>query len=402
MRALIAAFGTRGDVQPMVALAQGLIARGHRVTMVVPPESLPLPRAHGIEAHGAGLNFEELSKRVAAGSVREVLSVVPDVRSQGPAHLEALEPLARDADLLIGCSVFALGTTLSKRFDIPYVYFGLVPLVFDGDENGGPFLPLFGLPRWGNRFLWFLTRLIWNVGFRRSLNDVRRSLGLAPISDVWTEVLGPHPHLAADAVLAPGPTRHRNSVVQTGPLLLDETGTVSAQTDAFLKAGEPPVYLGLGSMSDPDPRATTARFVEAARLAGVRAVIARGWAGLGADDVPSHVHFAGPEPHGRLFPRCAGVVHHGGAGTTHAAAHAGVPQLVLPQLLDQFFWRYRATAAGVSPRKVARYEKDPRPLAAALRAMVDDAAMKERSKALAASMSSDGVARAVDSLVSLV
>jgi UDP:flavonoid glycosyltransferase YjiC (YdhE family) len=398
MRVLIGAFGTRGDVQPMLALAQGLVARGHRVTMAVPPESLSLVTAHGIEGHGVGLNFEGLSRQTASGRVRDVLSVLPMLRGQPKAHLDAMEPLARDADLLVGSSVFAMGTTLSERCNIPYAYFALVPLMFDGDENAGPLLPLFGLPRWGNRLLWSITRVLWNIGIRRVLNDVRRALGLEPRPDVWSEVLGRHAHLAADAALAPGPTRHRHPVVQIGPLLLEDAAALSGETEAFLKAGPPPVYLGFGSMSDPDPRATTARFVEAARLAGVRAVISRGWAGLGLDETPPHVHFAGPEPHALLFSRCAGVVHHGGAGTTHAAARAGVPQLVLPQILDQFFWRHRTTSAGVSPRHVARYGKDPRPLADALRAMVEDAAMKDRSKELAARMSNDGVARAVESL----
>ncbi|MBK7857941.1 MAG: glycosyltransferase family 1 protein [Archangiaceae bacterium] len=400
MRALIGAFGTRGDVQPMVALGKGLVARGHQVTLVVPPESVPLVKAHGLEAHPAGLDYEAISKRVASGRLRDVFSVLPLLRGQPRAHLDAMEPLAQKADLLIGSSVFLMGPTLAERFDIPYAYFALVPLMLDSDENPGPIVPLYGLPRWANRLLWGVTRTVWNVAIRRVMNGVRRSLGLGPRPDVWSEVLGSRPHLAVDAALAKGPSRHRNPVVQTGSLVLDDGASLSADTEAFLSAGEPPVYLGFGSMSDPDPRGTTARLVEAARLAGARAIISRGWAGLGLDPAPPHVHFAGAEPHGALFPRCAGVVHHGGAGTTHAAARAAVPQLVLPQILDQFFWRRCTAAAGVSPPSVDRYGKDPRPLASALRAMRDDAALRERAKALAARMSTDGVTRAVDSLLS--
>jgi sterol 3beta-glucosyltransferase len=158
------------------------------------------------------------------------------------------------------------------------------------------------------------------------------------------------------------------------------------------------VYIGFGSMSDRHPRATTQRLLAAVRAAGVRALISRGWAGLGAEDVPEGVRFIDVEPHGQLFPRCAAVVHHGGAGTLHAAARAGVPQVILPQLLDQHYWAERAFRAGVTPGTVARYARGHETLADALRRCVEDAALRARAKDVAGRMVTDGTARAVDAL----
>lgn len=401
MRVLIGAFGTRGDVQPLVALAQAMRARGHEVTLVVPPECGAWVRAHGFEVHVAGMSYEEVSRRVASGSLRDVLSVLPLMHAQVGEHFRALEPLAAEADVLVGASVFIAGTSLAERFSKPYVYVALVPMMLDSPENAGPLGRGWVLPRWLNRLAWWVTHRLWNLSTLGPLNRARRSLGLAPCSSVWRAVLGQHPVLATDSTLAPRPLEHPFAVTQPGPLLLADPGTVSPQTSAFLEAGPPPVYLGFGSMSDPNPAKTTRRLLESVRRAGVRALIARGWAGLSADEVPPGVHFIAAEPHSALFPRCAGVVHHGGAGTTHAAAIAGVPQVVLPQILDQFYWRSRTLALGVNPMVVSRYGDDPEPLARALRLLATDDGLRRRAQVLATAIPRDGAARAAETIEAL-
>jgi len=115
-----------------------------------------------------------------------------------------------------------------------------------------------------------------------------------------------------------------------------EPGPLPEKLEAFLDAGEPPVYVGFGSMTDPDPAAATRVVLEAVARAGVRAVLSRGWAGLGGVPLPSEVMEIGPVSHASLFARVAAVVHHGGAGTTTTAARAGAPQILVPHILDQF------------------------------------------------------------------
>ncbi|WP_210493629.1 glycosyltransferase [Patulibacter sp. SYSU D01012] len=177
-----------------------------------------------------------------------------------------------------------------------------------------------------------------------------------------------------------------------GPPPLDPT------LEAFLAAGPPPVLVGLGSMPVRDPAATTRVLVAAARDVGVRLVLQRGWAGLGAnvEDGPD-VHVAGDVPHDALLPRVRAVVHHGGAGTTGRGLRHGRPTLVLPVLADQFFWGHRLAALGVGPPALplARLRRDA--LARRLRRLVGDPSHGERARAVAARLATeDGAAAAAD------
>jgi vancomycin aglycone glucosyltransferase len=398
MRVLIGAFGTRGDVQPMLALSLALTARGHRVTLVVPPEAAALTEGHPIRVHTCGLSYLEVSQRMASGRLLDVLSVLPTMRRQVDAHFEALEPLAGSADVIVGSAAFIVGPSLSALTGRPYAYFALSPLMLDGDDNPGPLLPFYRLPRALNRLSWWLTHQVWNLSSRGRLNRLRRTRGLPTIRQVWREVLGKHPFLAAEPLFAP--RSHPFAVNQPGGFFLDTTEPLSEATEAFLEAGSPPVYLGFGSMADPNPRRTTERLLKSIRRAGLRAIVSSGWAKLGGVEAPEGVRFAGPEPHHRLFSRCIGVVHHGGAGTTHAAARAGVPQVVMPQILDQFHWRHRLIELGLSPGRVDRYERDPEPLARALRALTDPR-LQARARGFAARMRVDGSNDAVTALETL-
>src|SRR5262245_44404582 len=226
------------------------------------------------------------------------------------------------------------------------------------------------MQRWLIRLTWVINEWLWWRFMLREMNGARASLGLPPLRTVWSALISGNPILACDPALAGVPSDWQGAMPQVGALFTTERAPLSPEVSAFLERGPPPVYLGFGSMSDRDPGASTARILEAVRRAGVRALIHRGWAGLSSEQVPQGVLFIGPEPHGKLFPRCAAVVHHGGAGTTHAAARAGVPQLLMPHLLDQFYWAHRVAVTGIGPRAVARYARDPEPLARAIRTCV--------------------------------
>jgi len=233
-----------------------------------------------------------------------------------------------------------------------------------------------------NRVLWRCHDWIWNVLFRRPLNEHRVALGLAPVTDVSSHVATDQPWVAADAVLGPAAPTKKGGVTQTGAWLLPDTTPLPGLLEQFLdRGGDPPLYFGFGSTTvEPG----TARvMVAAARSLGRRAVLLRGWTGLAYPDNraaterrpsgqrgnpqrgPARESPAGASegiPSGddqsdcilidavnyeRLFPRIAVIVHHGGAGTTNAAARAGRPQLIIPHIDDQFYWAHRVRRLGV-------------------------------------------------------
>jgi vancomycin aglycone glucosyltransferase len=198
-------------------------------------------------------------------------------------------------------------------------------------------------------------------------------------------LLGDRVLLAAEPELAPPPRAARIRVEAIGCLHpFDADAELPGKLETFLAAGEPPVYVGFGSMTDPAPAATTRLVLEAVERAGVRAVLSQGWAGLGEGALPESVAVVGTVPHPALFRRCAAIVHHGGAGTTTTAARAGVPQIVAPHLLDQFYWGARVTDLGIGVSLRARRGLAAATLADAITALRDNDLVAERAAELGA------------------
>jgi vancomycin aglycone glucosyltransferase len=179
VKILIGAFGTRGDVQPMLALAQTLLARGHSISLGVPPNSVSLARAFGLEAVGVGIDYQEVARRSARGSFREFASAIPLVRGEVHAQLDALEEPAAEADVIAGSSVFTVGTLLADKLQKPYVFFGFCPQLFPSGDHPNPTVPWQTLPRWANRASWTAFHWMWKAcgkpgGFRACARCGRR------------------------------------------------------------------------------------------------------------------------------------------------------------------------------------------------------------------------------------
>jgi UDP:flavonoid glycosyltransferase YjiC (YdhE family) len=144
-----------------------------------------------------------------------------------------------------------------------------------------------------------------------------------------------------------------------------------------------------------DPEALTRTVVAAVEQAGVRAVLHRGWAGLGGTDLPDGIQLVGSVSHPRLFPRMAAVVHHGGAGTTANALRAGVPQVVVPHVLDQHWWAERVRRLGVGPPAPTMRRLDVDRLARAIRTAAQSAGLRDRAHETATQIDRGGLDRAV-------
>jgi vancomycin aglycone glucosyltransferase len=195
-------------------------------------------------------------------------------------------------------------------------------------------------------------------------------------------------------VLAPAPSAPGLEVAQTGAWIMEDPSPLSPAVEAFLD-GEPPVYVGLGSM--PAGEGTGRALIQAARAVGRRVIVSRGWAELSLiDDAPDCIA-VGDVNHQRLFPRLAAVVHHGGAGSTTAAARAGAPQVVAPMFADQFYWGRQVRRLGlgaVLPPGGLAVESLAQALTAAL-----DPSVAARAKAVAPEISSNGAAAAARRLI---
>jgi vancomycin aglycone glucosyltransferase len=200
--------------------------------------------------------------------------------------------------------------------------------------------------------------------------------------------------LAADPTLGPWPDASDAAVFQTGAWILPDQRPLEPELEAFLDAGEAPLYLGFGSVRAPESlcRAT----IGAARALGRRCVVLRGWAELAALDSASDCLVIGEVNQQALFPRVAATIHHGGAGTTTAAARAGAAQVILPQMYDQHYWARRVHQLGIGvahPPLAPTAESLTRALE---RALSPDVAA--RARAVASTLRGDGAHVAAQAL----
>jgi UDP:flavonoid glycosyltransferase YjiC (YdhE family) len=256
------------------------------------------------------------------------------------------------------------------------------------------------MPRWVNRWSWYICGRIFDRIMLEPLNEQREALGLGWLEKVPRGAAGADLAIvAADPKIAPAPNDMIPGLEQTGFIYYPQQATENAELEDFLADGPPPVYVGFGSMAHSNPQRTTAIVLEAIRRAGCRALIAAGWAGLGEVELPDHCMHVRQVAHGPLFPRLAAAVHHGGSGTVATATLAGIPQVIVPHHMDQFYWGHRIHASGLGPRPVPLRKLRPERLASAIRKAVADERLRRRCGEVAADVESrDGIGETVQIL----
>jgi vancomycin aglycone glucosyltransferase len=349
MRVLLSTIGSRGDVQPLAALATELRAQGQEVRLCVPPDFVAWLEGLGLAATPIG---PELRKMTAATPPAAAAPPTPEqLRRMAEASVatqfETIAAAARGCGLVVGATALQIAArSVAEAMGIPYVFAAYCPAVLPSPHHAPPPLPgPAPAPGADNRELWARDAERFNAMFGGALNAHRAAIGLAPVDGVRSHVFTGRPWLAADPVLAPWPDPADDGVIQTGAWILPDARPLPPELEAFLAAGEPPVYFGFGSMRAPQDLARV--MVQAARSVGRRAIVSRGWADLSlADDEPDCLPI-GEVNQQALFTRVAAVVHHGGAGTTTAAARAGAPQVVVPQMYDQHYWARRVHELGI-------------------------------------------------------
>ncbi len=348
MRTLLTSWGSRGDIEPLAALALRLRELGAEVRVAVPPDDeftelfarvgvTPIPLGPSTRSIAAGLKAPDpdAAFRLAA----ELVS----------ARFDVLHTAAEDCDAIVATGLMPAGARdVAEKLGIRYVLacfhiFGLPSRHFAPAARPGKQSPE---GETDNRVLWQQDAERVNALYAEPLNRYRQALGLPPVDDVRDYVLGDRPWLAADPVLAPWKDLTDLDIVQTGAWIVPDDRPLPTDLEAFLDAGEPPVYVGFGSMAMRTAPDLGRVVLEAARASGRRVILGRGWAELGADS-PEDCLVVGKVNHQALFRRVAAVVHHGGAGTTTTAALAGAPQVVVPQIVDQPHWARRVAELGI-------------------------------------------------------
>jgi sterol 3beta-glucosyltransferase len=404
MHILISTFGTQGDIQPFIALGNGLMAAGHTVTVCTSEDYRAL-----VETHGLGYAFMDnallhLSRAVLDGQGNTVALM----RQMGPAMQRTIEDEWRAAQA-IGPDVIVyhpkmLGSYhIAEKLGIPLLMAIPLPCYTPTRAFPHPFLATLRLGGWFNRLSYPIVGLS-SAMFIGMTNRFRtRALGLPPqrrLADLLVRADGsPIPILYPySPALLPVPADFPQHVHVTGAWFLERPAAwrPDAALERFLDAGPPPVYVGFGSMSGKQAAGRARIVLEALAETEQRGLLARGWGGLEAAELPDTVHVIDTVPHDWLFPRMAAVVHHGGAGTTAAGLRAGKPTVICPFLGDQGFWGMLVHARGVGPQPIPQRRLTVPRLAAAISAAVHDPGMEQRAAELGVQLQMEyGVAKAV-------
>jgi UDP:flavonoid glycosyltransferase YjiC (YdhE family) len=388
LRIALAADGTRGDIHPMLALARGLDRRGHEVLLCAPPNFAADAASAHVAFHPVGMDVRAYLESRAAILHGGVLSSLGEgqryVREQVGRQMSDLARAIGRADWILGAGSQFAASSVAELLGARYRMVAYCPSVLRSRHQTPFAVPRGELPHWANRAAWWALGSLVKRGLGRAIDDARVSLGLAPARDHYRLLFGERPALAAETVLAPLAPDLAREVVTIGCLHPFQAEPLPPKLEAFLDAGEAPVYIGFGSMTDPDPAAATRVVLGAVERAGVRAVLSQGWAGLGCAPLPEGVLEVGPVCHASLFERVAMVVHHGGAGTTTTAARAGVPQILVPHVVDQFHWAHRVGRLGLGPPAIARRRLCEALLAEAIGAVRDNEFLAERAAELGA------------------
>jgi UDP:flavonoid glycosyltransferase YjiC (YdhE family) len=349
MKFVLAGYGTRGDVEPCVALGRELLRRGHEVRMAVPPDLLGVPEAAGLAAVAYGMDTHALVDMHRdfwtalfhnSWNIRQVIRLWREVWEPGIQSWEemstTLTSLADGADLLFtGGSFEEQAANVAEYYDIPLATLHYFPM-----RANGQLLPLLPAPL-GRSAMTVFFWLYWRVA--KKVEDAqRRELGLPKTTgpsprritergsleiQAYDEVC--YPRLAAEWAKCNGQRPFVGTLTMELPTDADD------DVASWITAGTPPIYFGFGSVAVESPADTVAIISAACAQLGERALVCSGRTDFSHIPHLDHVKVVGTMNHAAIFPACRAVVHHGGAATTAAGLRAGVPTLILSTDLDQ-------------------------------------------------------------------
>jgi UDP:flavonoid glycosyltransferase YjiC (YdhE family) len=363
-------FGTRGDIQPYIALSLGLHQAGHSVRIVTHQIFESFVREYGLDFYPLDLDPREVLINQALSELGNNTFRInrwmkenfkPALRDIFIATLKA----NRDADLILNSGLSFAGWHVAEKLEIPALATYLWPvtpsrhLPATSGKISPDWLPFRGVVNYLSAKL--SNQLFFNL-LLSSVNQSRKDiLGLQPMKswEYWPldSARSPAPLIYGfSPVVIPKPPDWSNNQQISGYWFLDTVEGYKPETDLleFLMDSSLPIYFGFGSMVDHEQEEISQIAINALEETNHRGILLGGWSALGSGHLPDSIFRVDAVPHDWLFPRMGAVIHHGGAGTTAAGLRAGVPSVVVPSFGDQFFWGWRVYKLGAGPKPIPR------------------------------------------------
>ncbi len=411
MRIALIAIGSRGDVQPYVALGCGLKKSGHDVRIVThaifekfvrdAQLDFGLIRQNPQQALYSDLGQSALNTS-GAQSLRSFFDLIKTILPEIIADTFAA---CEDQGALISSPLgYYCAPHIAEKLDVPLINAYTLPV--HPTRNFPSYL--FATPRnrgvLYNKLTYLPGELFGWIPFLQTINQCRKSiLGLPAVgpksfmesNNRWPMVYG------FSRTILPKPADWGDNVDVSGYWFLNQTEgwqPPAALVD-FIATGSKPIYIGFGSMNSQSAQATTELIIEALETTNQRAVLATGWGGLSQSVPTDRVITVSDIPHDWLFPQMAAVVHHGGAGTTAAGLHAGIPSIIVPFYLDQPFWGYRVAQIHAGPEPIPHKTLTVEKLSKAILTALNDPLIQNGAAAIGSAIRSEnGVSVAVNKI----
>ena len=409
----ILAAGTRGDAQPPAMLCRELARRGHEVRFLAHPDFAGMIEGSGvslkplpgdIRAEFASADAQKFFN--GGGNPINFFRWFMDVaRKYAASTTPAVRDYCKGSDIVVGTGLADyFATLMAQYYGIKAVHAYMQPSV---PTRAFPCsfanVPPFDMPGWLN---WLEARayfeILW-LGSRPIASYAHKLLGLPPPgwnNPTLLELRRGQPFLMAySEAFLPRPDDWPDHVEVTGFWFQDTPPSWQPPEDLvrFIENGAPPIYAGFGSMVMKNPQQTVNAVLDAVAKNDARAVIAAGWGGLRPTDLPANIYAMDAIPHDWLLPKMAASIHHGGAGTTGASLRAGIPQVIVPFVGDQFFWGQQIETRGVGPRRVPHKSLTAEKLSDALGSALNDPAMRRKAMEMGAHVRAEnGLAKAAD------
>jgi sterol 3beta-glucosyltransferase len=377
MKILLLAVGTTGDVLPFIAIGDQLKKMGHDVTINTHADYKDLVTSFGLKFHLIGGSFKELAGTKegkawleSGDNLIKYMSTATKLFKPIFAEWVKVDKILPEFDAAVCHPFAAYSYNTAERYNIPFIIASLIPWFFSGEIE--PILVPFVSPlftSWCNKTLNLLTiKILWSLF--KDLNRARRKeLGLKPIrpDNLWLylqKIAVPHLNLYSPHVI-PEPKDIPDYCFVTGFCFLDSKSSYTPPPYLvdFLANGEPPIYIGFGSMTGKEPAQLTDMIVHAVRKAKKRAILLTGWGGMKEPTAGKDILIIKSVPHEWLFPRVKAVIHHGGVGTTAAGLRAGKPTGIVAFFGDQPFWGRRVQALKVGPKPMVKNDLNAEHLA---------------------------------------
>lgn len=390
-RIILAPSGSDGDTFPMLAFALSLRHRGHKVLVCAPPHARKLFESEGFLFFDAGLDVKAWTKNKTILQKNftlysEELAFLKEDLSE---QFQALTEYSKEADVIFSGGYNYAAPSVAEHYGIKHFHVFHVPNVFPTSQHPPMMVPWQNLPSICNRLIWKMHMMFQNLAFQGLINEERKKLKLQGINDVWA-------HYTQDSILAVDPVLHEipsdyfERHLQLGYWQLPLNEELPQGLLDFIHAGNKPFYFGFGSMPMSDKKEILHLIKKICATYNKRVIISQGWADLHDINDPN-IFFVGKVSHQKLFNYVDIVVHHGGPGTVNSACHAGAVQIVIPHILDQFFWGEKLYRLGVSPKPIHRRHLSWSTFSSAFVEATQNSSLKLKARELREKLSEDGL-----------